>query len=59
MKTNVLCYLEHSAEVNPDKCAMLDDSVSFSYREVLQRSRKIGTALSSRISRNQDRKSVV
>lgn len=53
MKTNVLCYLEHSAEVNPDKCAMLDDSVSFSYREVLQRSRKIGTALSGRISRNQ------
>ena len=53
MKTNVLCYLERSAQVFPEKCAMLDESVSLSYREVLQLSRKIGTALSGRISRNQ------
>ncbi len=46
MDRNVLSYLEHSAQVFPDKCALKDDRSSFTYAQVLLTSRRIGTGLS-------------
>ena len=53
MKTNVLCYLEASAARYPDKYALVDETRQMSYREVLQVSQSIGTALCNRIAPRQ------
>ena len=42
---NVVEYLERSAAKNPRKCAVVDESQSWTYGELLERSRRIGTAL--------------
>lgn len=44
---NVLEYLEASAERLPDKTALRDGKVSFSFSELLELSRRIGTATSA------------
>lgn len=46
MNTNVLSYLERSAEKYPDKAALVDETVVLSYQQVLDISRRIGTGLS-------------
>ncbi len=46
MQTNVLSWLEHSAAVWPDRLALVDETRRYTYREVLETSRRIGTALS-------------
>ncbi len=45
MLTNVLSYLEMSAEKYPKKTALIDENKSFSYAELLSYCKKIGTAL--------------
>lgn len=46
---NVLEYLEYSAERWPDKIAVDDGTVRYTYQELLQLSRKIGSVISSRV----------
>ena len=48
MDINVLSYLERSAGRVPEKIALLDEVRQLSYREVLDKSKRIGTALSQR-----------
>lgn len=43
---NILEYLEYSAERCPDKIAVDDGTVRYTYKELLQLSRKIGSAIS-------------
>lgn len=45
MNRNVLTYLENSAARVPEKCALTDETVCYSYRELLRDCRSIGTAL--------------
>ncbi len=45
MKRSVLEYLENSAEIYPDKIAVIDADTSYSYRELLEVSKSIGSAL--------------
>lgn len=45
MNTNILQYLEQSVSRVPEKCALLDDRVSYTYRQVDEMRRRIGTAL--------------
>ena len=42
---NALCYLETSFRRFPDRCAVTDDSRSYSYAEFYRLSRRIGTGL--------------
>lgn len=46
---NILEYLEHSASQYPAKTAFADKDSSITYAELLQRARKIGTALAQTI----------
>ncbi|MDD3339288.1 MAG: amino acid adenylation domain-containing protein [Lachnospiraceae bacterium] len=49
MQKTVLEYLENSAEKYPDTCAVRDPSTSFTYRELLDSSRKIGSSLAKQV----------
>ncbi len=49
MKTNVLELLEKTAAAYPDKIAVVDENCSLTYSQLLEESRKIGTALASRV----------
>lgn len=53
MYRNVLTYLENSAARYPEKCALTDETVSYTYQELLQDCRAIGTGLAGMISRGQ------
>ncbi len=46
MDRTVLSYLERSAKEYPDHPALVDEQVRLTYRQVLETSRRIGTALS-------------
>ena len=46
MNINVLSFLENSAQHFPDKCAVTDKNNSYTYSELVKRSRAVGTALS-------------
>lgn len=50
MNRNVLAYLEKSAEQFPDKCAVTDESVFYTYSELVKLSSSVGTALSKLIA---------
>ena len=45
MIQNILCFLEESAEVYPDKTAFADEHAHITYRELLSLSRRIGSFL--------------
>lgn len=45
MQTNVLEYLEHTVERLPDKIAFADEKESYTFRQVYDNSRSIGSAL--------------
>mgnify|MGYP002604145665 CR=1 FL=1 len=47
--SSVLAYLENSAEYFPEKCAVTDEKVSYSYSELVKLSSSVGTALSELI----------
>lgn len=47
---NVLEYLEHSAMCHPDKIAVDDGNIRYTYRELLELSRRIGSAISHKVS---------
>lgn len=44
MNSSVLAYLENSAEYFPEKCAVTDEKVSYSYSELVKLSSSVGTA---------------
>ncbi|MCQ2521129.1 MAG: amino acid adenylation domain-containing protein [Lachnospiraceae bacterium] len=50
MKRNVLEYLEDSASDNPNKVAVIEGAHSITYIQLQEKSRRIGTALSSMIT---------
>lgn len=50
MNSSVLAYLENSAEYFPEKCAVTDERVSYSYSELVKLSSSVGTALSELIA---------
>ena len=50
---NVLEYLEHSAERSPDKIAVDDGITRYTYKELLQLSRRIGSTISRMIGAEQ------
>lgn len=50
MNSSVLAYLENSAEYFPEKCAVTDEKVSYSYSELVKLSLSVGTALSELIA---------
>lgn len=50
MNSSVLAYLENSAEYFPEKCAVTDEKVSYSYSELVKLSSSVGTALSELIA---------
>ena len=41
MNSNVLAYLENSAERFPEKCAVTDESVSYTYSELVKLSSSV------------------
>ena len=43
MNSSVLAYLENSAEYFPEKCAVTDEKVSYSYSELVKLSSSVGT----------------
>lgn len=45
MVKNILDYLEQSAAKLPDKTAASDEQISFTYKELLENSQKVGAAL--------------
>ncbi len=45
MIKNVLDYLEHSAQVYPEKIAVADEKNAFTYTELLQKAQSVGAAL--------------
>lgn len=47
---NVLEYLEQSAAMMPDKCAVIDVNESLSFAELLERSQHIGSFLATKVS---------
>lgn len=47
-RRNVLQYLEQSAKKEPDKTAVEDEKDSLTYRQLLEQSQQIGTALAAR-----------
>ena len=49
---NVLEYLERSAKKYPDKTAVEDEFGKSTYAELLEKSRRIGSALTDKITRN-------
>ncbi len=49
MKRNVLEYLEDNAERYPEKTAVIDENKSYSYRELMCLSQRIGSALSHKV----------
>lgn len=51
MLYNVLDYLEYNTEHLPNKAAIVDDKSEYTYRQVNQIAKRIGCALSKRISR--------
>ena len=53
MNRNVLSYLEHSAAAMPEKPAAADETCEYSYRQLLENSARVGTALSGRIAPGQ------
>ena len=50
MNSSVLAYLENSAEYFPEKCAVTDEKVSYSYSELVKLSSSVGTAISELIA---------
>lgn len=50
MNSSVLAYLENSAEYFPEKCAVTDEKVSYSYSELVKLSSSVGTALSELVA---------
>ena len=50
MNSNVLAYLENSAERFPEKCAVTDEKVSYTYSELVKLSSSVGTAISELIT---------
>lgn len=50
MNSSVLAYLENSADCFPDKCAVTDEKVSYTYSELVKLSSSVGTALSELIT---------
>ena len=53
MTRNVIQYLEQSAERCPDKTAFADLERSYTYRELLDKARRIGSFLAGKIERGQ------
>ena len=45
MKSNVLQYLDRSVAASPEKTAVLDDRTRYTYRQMDELRRRIGTAL--------------
>jgi len=45
--TNVLVYLEQSAQMHPEKTAVLDPETRYTYAQLMQQSQRIGSALSA------------
>ena len=56
MKTNVLNFVEASARAYPNKVAVVDGSVEYTYGELVEASKRIGSAL---LRLNVQRKGVV
>ena len=50
---NVLEYLEKTAKENKDKIAIIEEDKKCSYFDLLQTSKKIGTALSKKVTQNE------
>lgn len=50
MKQNILEYLENSAKCCKEKTAVTDGSISYSYNELLDISKRIGTALARTVN---------
>lgn len=42
---NILCYLERTAERFPDRTALADDVTAYTYREMVQRAKRVGCSL--------------
>lgn len=57
MLTNVLEYLEHSAQIFPDKCAFADENRTVSFGCLLEMAKRIGSSLAGQIE--ESRKPVV
>lgn len=53
MTTNVIQYLEQSAELYPEKTAVADLEHSYTYCELLEKARRIGSFLAERIEPGQ------
>lgn len=53
MKRNVLEYLEETAGKYPDKTGVTDESGSCTFRELMEKSRRTGSALAARIERRE------
>ena len=49
MKRNVLEYLEKTAYAYPEKTAVIDENGTATYKELLDASKRIGSALSGKI----------
>lgn len=49
MNRNVLYYLENSAKTYPDKVAVLDECVEYTYQELQDRCSRVGSALCDKI----------
>lgn len=49
MITNVLQYLENSAELYPDKTALADETSAVTYEEYIQKSKIIGTYIAKKV----------
>ena len=44
MNSSVLAYLENSAEYFPEKCAVTDEKVSYSYSELVKLSSSVAVS---------------
>lgn len=53
MERNVLYYLDNAAQAYPDKPAVQDEQKSYTYQQVQEISRRLGTALCGRVSAGQ------
>lgn len=49
MKRNILEYLEKNAKCCSEKIAVTDGCISYTYKELLDISRRIGSALAKRV----------
>ena len=50
MKTNILEYLTYAADNHPAKCAFFDEQISYTYKQVLDNAKAIGSKLCNRLN---------